>query len=436
MKAIVNARIFDYKNYIECGYVVFDKEIKEVGAMKDFKDKGYEISDAKGKLLLPNFVCSHAHIYSIFARGLILPFDPHNFLEILEQMWWKIDAKITNEITYYSGIAASYEFLLNGVSTVIDHHASGEIIGSLEELKKSVVDTAHMKGIFCFETSDRYNETKKCCRENVGFYKDNKGSHNVAGLFGMHAAMTLSDNTLETIKEYLSAEPMPLHVHVAESKMDEEDSLKKYNVDIISRFDKFGLLNKDSLIVHGVALNDKELDIIKDRGCYLVVNTTSNMNNAVGVPNVSKYLEHNIPVMVGNDGLNSNMASEYMNVLYTSHLKNESPKEINVGDVLRMINNAYEYVSRRLDIKLGKIEKGFVSDFMLVNYTPFTKMDSSNAMGHVFYGLFPSFKPSDVYVDGELEVKDYVMQNKALLDEFKKCKEQADKLWTLVKEEN
>ena len=434
MKAIINARIYDYQNYIECGYVVFDKSIVEVGSMKDFKDKGYEIRDAKGKLLLPNFVCAHAHIYSIFARGLILPFDPHNFVEILEQMWWKIDAKITNEITYYSGIAASYEFLLNGVSTVIDHHASGEIIGSLEELKKSVVDTAHMKGIFCFETSDRYNETKKCCRENVGFYIDNKGSHNVAGLFGMHAAMTLSDDTLKTIKECLGDEP--IHVHVAESKMDEEDSLKKYNTPIIQRFDKFGLINKDSLIVHGVALNDAELSIIKDRGAYLVVNTTSNMNNAVGVPNVSNYLKHNIPVMVGNDGLNSNMASEYMNVLYTSHLKNESPKEINVGDVLKMINNAYEYVSRRLDIKLGKIKQGFVSDFMLVNYSPFTKMDSSNAMGHIFYGLFPSFKPSDVYVDGELTVKDYQMQNKELLNEFKKCNDYANKLWALVKEEN
>ena len=63
MKAIVNARIFDYKNYIECGYVVFDKEIQEVGAMKDFVDKGYEIEDAKGKLLLPNFVCSHVIYY-------------------------------------------------------------------------------------------------------------------------------------------------------------------------------------------------------------------------------------------------------------------------------------------------------------------------------------------------------------------------------------
>ena len=206
-------------------------------------------------------------------------------------------------------------------------------------------------------------------------------------------------------------------------------------INIISRFDKFGLLNKDSLIVHGVALSDEELEVIKKRECYLVVNTTSNMNNAVGLPNVSNYLKHNIPVMVGNDGLNSNMASELMNVYYTSHLLNKSPKEANLGDVLEMINNAYEYVSRRLNIKLGKIEKGYVSDFMLVNYVPFTNMNESNAFGHIFFGLYPSFKPCDVFVKGNLEVKDYQMQNKELLSEFDKCNKFANKLWTLVKEE-
>ncbi|MCR5332886.1 MAG: amidohydrolase family protein [Bacilli bacterium] len=428
MKAIINARIYDYKNYIENGYVVFDEQIKEVGKMSSFKDKDYEVIDAKGKLLLPNFVCNHAHIYSIFARGLSLPFNPHNFLEILEQMWWKLDAKITNQITYYSGIAASYEFLLNGVSTVIDHHASGEIIGSLSSLKASVCDVAHMKGIFCFETSDRYN-ISKCIKENVSFFKENSKN----ALFGMHASMTLSNETLALIKKEFGN--IPLHVHVAESKMDEEDSLKKYNTSIIDRFDKYGLINKDSLIVHGVALSDHELDIIKARGAYMVVNTTSNMNNAVGLPNVKKYLDHGIKVMVGNDGLNSNMASEYMNVYYTSHLLNESPTTLNLGDVLNMINNSYDYVSNKLGIKLGKIEKGYASDFMLVNYSPFTQMDESNAFGHVFFGLLPSFKPCDVLVNGNYEVKNYEVQNKRLIAEFKKCKNFADELWHLVKEE-
>ena len=75
MKALINVRIYDYERYIENGYVIFDDVISEVGEMKSFKDKGYQIIDGKGQLLLPNFVCAHSHIYSIFARGLALPFD-------------------------------------------------------------------------------------------------------------------------------------------------------------------------------------------------------------------------------------------------------------------------------------------------------------------------------------------------------------------------
>ena len=77
MKAIINARIYDYKDYIENGYILFEEKIEKVGPMSEFKNNDYKVIDAKGQLVLPNFVCNHAHIYSIFARGLALPFDPH-----------------------------------------------------------------------------------------------------------------------------------------------------------------------------------------------------------------------------------------------------------------------------------------------------------------------------------------------------------------------
>ena len=48
MNALINVRIFDYENYIESGYVVFDEYILEVGKMSEFKDKGYKIIDGKG----------------------------------------------------------------------------------------------------------------------------------------------------------------------------------------------------------------------------------------------------------------------------------------------------------------------------------------------------------------------------------------------------
>ena len=431
MNALINVRIYDYKNYIESGYVVFDEHIQEVGKMADFKDNGYKIIDGKGQLLMPNFVCAHSHIYSIFARGLVLPFNPKNFQEILDQMWWKLDREIDNPISYYSGIAAGCEFLLNGVTTIIDHHASGrDILGSLTSLKKALDNTLHLRSILCFETSDRFN-IDECIKENISFANRYHSSH-VAGLFGMHASMSLSEETLKKVSRKLK--DLPIHIHVAESDMDEADSEARYNTSIIERLDKHHLINKDSLIVHGVFLSDRELDIVKERGAYMVVNTTSNLNNAVGITDIKKFMDKGIPVMIGNDGLSSSMAIEYQNAMYLTHLKNASPTAMHVGHIRDIINNAYDYVSRRLDIKLGKLEKGYASDFMLVPYSPFTEMNKDNALGHIFYGLFPNFRPNDVYVDGKRLVKSGELTSKKAVEELKKAKQYSDTLWKRVKE--
>jgi len=431
MNALINVRIFDYENYIESGYVVFDEQVQEVGKMSDFKNKGYKVIDGKGQLLMPNFVCAHSHIYSIFARGLILPYNPKNFQEILDQMWWKIDREIDNPVSYYSGIAAGSEFLLNGVTTIIDHHASGkDILGSLTALKKALDNTLHLRSILCFETSDRYN-VNECIKENISFANRYHTSH-VSGLFGMHASMSLSEDTLKKVSKKLK--DLPIHIHVAESDMDVVDSETKYHTSIIERLDKHNLINKDSLIVHGVFLSDKELDIIKNRKAYMVVNTTSNLNNAVGITDIKKFIDKGIPVMVGNDGLSSSMAIEYQNAMYLTHLKNASPTALNVGHILTMINNAYDYASRRLGIKLGKIKNGYVSDFMLVNYTPFTEMNSGNAFGHIFYGLFPNFRPNDVYVDGKRLVKSGELVSPKVKTELIESRKYSETLWKRVKE--
>lgn len=431
MKALINVRIYDYQDYIENGYVVFDELIHEVGEMQNFKDKGYQIIDGKGQLLLPNFVCAHSHIYSIFARGLSLPFNPHNFQEILDQMWWKLDSKIDNQITYYSGIAAGSEFLLNGVTTIIDHHASGtEILGSLSSLKKALDNTLHLRSILCFETSDRY-PIDECIKENISFANRYHASV-VSGLFGMHASMSLSNETLKKISRKLKK--LPIHIHVAESDMDVIDSHQKYDMEILDRLDKYHLVNKDSLIVHGVYISDEELDIVKNRGAYMVVNPSSNLNNAVGITDIKRFLDKDIPVMLGNDGLSSSMALEYQNALYLTHLKNDSPTALNISHILKMINNAYEYVGRRLDIKIGKIQNGFVSDFLLVPYTPFTDMNSTNAFGHIFYGLFPNFRPNDVYVSGKNLVKNGVLSSKKVKNELQITNKYSEELWKRVKE--
>lgn len=76
--AIINVKVYDFHTYIEKGFVVFEHVILQVGKMDDFVDQGYEIIDGDGQLVMPGLVCAHTHVYSTFARGLILPFNPQN----------------------------------------------------------------------------------------------------------------------------------------------------------------------------------------------------------------------------------------------------------------------------------------------------------------------------------------------------------------------
>lgn len=431
-KAIINIKIYDFAKFLDNSFVVFDHSILSVGAMSDFVDEGFEIIDGRGALLMPGLVCAHTHIYSKFARGLALPFNPKNFQEILDQMWWKLDRHIDNETSYYSGIVAAADFLRDGVTTIIDHHASGqEISGSLASLKKAVCDEASMRALFAFEVSDRFN-VDEAIEENISFIRNFKTPH-TAGLFGLHASMSLSEDTLNQVSARLKG--APIHIHVAESEMDEEDAINKYGERVVERLDRHGLINEDSLLIHCVHVNDKGLDIIKRRQAAIVVNVTSNMNNAVGLPNINKFREKEIPVMIGNDGLSSGIANEYINVLYSAHLLNKKPTAFDLGNLLEMINQGYEYVSRHLGVKLGRIEAGYEADLLLMPYVPPTALDESNVLGHLFYGLMHAFKPSDVFVAGNHLLKNYELANKKLVLEYEKSQGVADRLWNRIKGE-
>ena len=71
--------------------------------------------------------------------------------------------------------------------------------------------------------------------------------------------MSLSNATLKRVAKAQNG--VPLHVHVAEALDDELDSEEKYKKPIIKRFDDFGLLVPNSLIVHGVHLKDEEQEV-------------------------------------------------------------------------------------------------------------------------------------------------------------------------------
>lgn len=413
MIALINANIYDFNYYSENQYVLFNSKIIDVGPMSEFKGAS-EVIDCRGCIVMPGLINCHTHIYSTFARGMNLPFDPKNFKDILEKYWWKLDKACNKNSTYYSGLVSGYECINNGVTTVIDHHASGtDITGTLDELKKSICDEVGIRGIFCFETSDRF-DIDECIEENLNFASNKAEKY--AGIFGMHASMSLCDKTLKKISECIE---------------DENDCKVKYKSTVIERLSKFNLLKENSILAHCVHINEVEAEIIAKAKAYVAINPTSNMNNAVGMPNYKLLKEKNIHCIIGNDGLGTNITREYLNLFFGMKNKLNSPGAFTLDDLKEVINNGYNCVSETLGIKLGQIKQGYKADMIIVPYKTPTSINQNNAFAHVFYGVFDNFHPREVYCDGNCLMKDYNICAE-IKDVYAKAQEEADRLWERI----
>ena len=141
MYLIGNGRLITRDNgkYYDDGAVVTDGAlIRDVGSTAELKAKypEAEFVDAHGGVIMPGLINAHNHIYSAFARGLsIKGYNPHDFNDILEGMWWKIDRLLTHENNRLSAYAVYVDCIKNGVTTVFDHHASYfDIPGSLDDI--------------------------------------------------------------------------------------------------------------------------------------------------------------------------------------------------------------------------------------------------------------------------------------------------------------
>lgn len=417
VKAIVNVRIYDFVDYIDNGYIIFDKSILEVGQMKDF-NKSMERIDGKGKIVIPGLVNFHTHLYSSLFRGLDMKTSPENFHQVLEEIWWKYDKYLKLEDIGLAAGMYCIESLKSGVTALVDHHASGEIQGSLLVIRNVIKGHFGMKGLVCFETSDRY-DVDSCIDENVEAIKMGDG------LFGLHASMTLSEKTLNQCKERLHN--TPIHIHAAESIEDEDHSEKHYGIRVVERLDRHQLLNKHSILAHCVHINELEAEIIYDRECIVALNPSSNMNNAVGIFDYDLFRRNSINLVAGTDGLGANVAKEWQNIYYFGKQAMNKPSGIGPDEIRYHIIKSYELFNQLTDKKTGRIMAGYDADLLMIDYEPPTPMDESNAFGHVLFGLFDNLRPRDVFIEGEYKIKDYDLQVA-----FDTNRELVDKLWKRI----
>ena len=418
--------------------MIEDGKITEVGATGEVKNKDPSVEelDAGGMLILPGAICAHTHFYGAFARGMYIPGEPaRNFVQILEKLWWRLDLALDDEGTRLSALVCLADAIRHGTTTLIDHHASPNAIEGSLDIIADAVKQAGLRACLCYEVTDRNGDegAKAGIAENVRFaVAQRQNPHpNLKAMFGLHAAFTVSDRTLEHCVGEAQMLGVGFHTHLAEDAADEDDSLRKYEMRIARRFLRRGVLGLKTICAHGVHLDENELQTLAETGTKLTHQPRSNMNNAVGVAPVQRALDLGVCVGLGNDGFSNDPFAE-MKAAYLLHKINQRDPRVMTGETVMKL--AYENNARIArdaggwDEPLGELTPGAWADVVLLDYCPYTPLTADNLPWQIIFGVDGAHVNTTI-VGGQVLMRDRKLLT---LDEERiavQAREYAPKVW-------
>jgi len=336
---------------------------------------------------MPGFCCAHHHLYSTLARGAPLPgFNPASFMDILEGLWWKLDRALLPGDLYLSAVPALLSGVRQGMTSLIDHHESqGYQEGVLDEIAAGCRDVG-VRAILSLGASDRDGKGAAGVTENSRFLRELDDSGLVSGMMGLHASFTVDDETLAACVEAASEFGVGVHTHLAEDPVDQEETRRRFGLSATERLHRAGALGLKSLVAHGLHLSDSELEILAATSTSVVINPESNLNNAVGCPNLLNLLDHGIQVALGTDGMSSDIRGQlWTTFLLQRHLRQDPSS--GMGETWNLLESNSRLFHRLSRVHIGTLAPDAAADIIILDYDPPTDFDTSNLVGHFFFGM-------------------------------------------------
>lgn len=392
--------------------------IEALGPSSDLEKKYKESEklDAKGQYVMPGNICAHTHFYGAFARGLAIPGPaPADFPEILRKLWWPLDKSLTLEDVEASALVMLVDAVKHGTTTLIDHHASPNAIeGSLDVIAESV-DRAGLRAVLCYEVTDRdgMDKARAGIDENIRFLEEVKnyqaGDGRIAGTFGLHASLTLSDETLDACRDAVPPGE-GFHIHVAEHEVDEYDSLEKSGVRVVDRLSLHDILGPKTIVAHAIHIDFAEADLLAESNTWVTHQPRSNMNNGVGAAPIEALLRSGVNVGLGTDGFSHTMWEEWKTAYLLHKVWHRDPRRFSGMDAVELgvYNNAALANKFFPDAPLGQIAPGAFADLIFVDYHPHTPLTNKNLPWHIIFGFHESMVTTTI-VAGKVLMQDRIL---------------------------
>ena len=344
-----------------------------------------ETLDMPGKVLMPGLINTHGHIAMTLFRGFVHDVALEGWLAKI----WKVEAQTVSAENVQAGVElAMVEMLRSGTTAAADMYFQfPTVCQTTSEAGFRLFNGPSFAVIPGFE--QRKNVYYEAAHEMLDMVKDYPLVHPCVQA---HSTYTASLAMLEEIARIKAERGLIFVTHAAESQGEMRQVRELYQQTPVEVLDKVGLLDRNTLLAHGVHLSDAELDLLAERGTSIAHCPQSNLKLSSGIARVAEMLKRGINVSLGTDGTASNNDLDLFHEAQTAALVQKGvsgdPTVLPAEEMVAMltINGARSF---GLEDKIGSLESGKLADLAVLDFESANLTPCYDLYSHLVYSTSP-----------------------------------------------
>ena len=361
--------------------------------------KGADVIEGNGNLLMPGFYNIHCHAAMTLFRGYgeDLPLD-----RWLNERIFPAEERLTAKSVRVATKLAIAEMLRGGIVSFSDMYMFEDSVaeavaeyGIKANLSRSIVSFDPEIDIL---SDSRFAETLDLIQ---GYHEYDDGR--IRTDLSLHAEYTNVPRACRDLAEYAKAHGFGMQIHLSETEKEHRECIARHGMTPTEFFLSTGVLDVPTTAAHCVWVEDRDLDIFKEKGVSVAHNPVSNLKLGSGVMPLRKMLDRGINVGLGTDGVASNNRLDILREMQTAAILHKGvsrdPAITVAAEMLPLATLNGARAQGRDDC--GRVEVGYRADLVLINRNSLHNMPSYDDYAMLAY----SAERSDVLftmVDGRI----------------------------------
>ncbi|MBB4042162.1 cytosine/adenosine deaminase-related metal-dependent hydrolase [Microvirga flocculans] len=236
-------------------------------------------------------------------------------------------------------------------------------------------------------------------------------SGRITGYFGPSQIDTCTEGQIREALQAARDRNQPIQIHAAQSVVEFQEIMRRYGCTPMEWLDKIGALGPDTIIGHGIFLNDhpwlhwphaNDFERLRDSGAQVAHCPVVFARRGIALNTLSRYMDAGIRCGIGTDSFPHNMLDELRMACYAGRIVAGSFKAASTTHAFMAATAVGADMIRRPD--LGRLAPGCKADFSVVDMTnPYMQPDYEPIRSLVYSANDRAIK--DVYVDGRQVVR-------------------------------